>query len=869
VQPHRIQYAATVANRSSVEFGDDWDNPPSEQGPWLQRTKMVLRWVGAAIGLGVVVLLVFLLWSTRRPFPAVSGEVTIQGLNADVEIVRDDAGIPHIYASTAHDLFVAQGYVHAQDRFWQMDTWRHIGAGRLSEMFGEDQVETDAFLRTMGWVELAAKQYSRTSELGRTALAGYTAGVNAYLGQRSPAELGFEYTVMEAVNRNYTPEPWTAIDSILWGKVMAWDLRGNMDNEIARSMLLDDFSPAEVALFYPPYPEDHPVIVGNDADRIVGPGLSPSPPETMQTIRQTLRNVGLLDGVTGGGGVGIGSNSWVIGPERTATGAPILANDPHLGIRMPSIWYQVALHCVPRTEDCPFDVTGFSFAGMPGVIIGHNDRVAWGLTNLGPDVMDLYVERINPNNPLQYEVEGRWVDMEIRTETIEVAGGDPIETTVRVTRHGPIISDDYGILEDFTDNSGIPLPDHYAVALRWTALEDNPSLIDAVLGLDIATDFDTFREALRLFDVPAQNMIYADISGNIGYQAPGRIPIRQNWDGRMPVPGWNSEYEWSGFIPFDELPHLYNPPEGYIVTANNPVVDGSYPYLITADWNYGDRAHRILEMVAADSAVTIEAVAAMQFDTYNRHAERLLPRLLAVDVSSEDAIVLRAQEILSSWDLHNDAESAGAAVFEAVWRNLLMLTFHDDLEEDLWPAGGSRWSLAVAAMLDFPSLGVWDDKTTAVIEDADDILLAAFRAGVAEAEDLLGGTPDEWEWGRMHGAVFRNETLGESGVGLIEGRFNRGPYPVGGGSDIVNAVGWYADEGYEVTWVPSMRMIVDLGDLQNSRAIHTTGQSGHAYNSHYQDMIEDWAAGSYLPMRWDEENIRRNTEGVLALIPER
>ena len=321
MQPHRIQYAATVANRSSVEFGDDWDNPPSEQGPWLQRTKMVLRWVGAAIGLGVVVLLVFLLWSTRRPFPAVSGEVTIQGLNADVEIVRDDAGIPHIYASTAHDLFVAQGYVHAQDRFWQMDTWRHIGAGRLSEMFGEDQVETDAFLRTMGWVELAAKQYSRTSELGRTALAGYTAGVNAYLGQRSPAELGFEYTVMEAVNRNYTPEPWTAIDSILWGKVMAWDLRGNMDNEIARSMLLDDFSPAEVALFYPPYPEDHPVIVGNDADRIVGPGLSPSPPETMQTIRQTLRNVGLLDGVTGGGGVGIGSNSWVVGPERTATGA--------------------------------------------------------------------------------------------------------------------------------------------------------------------------------------------------------------------------------------------------------------------------------------------------------------------------------------------------------------------------------------------------------------------------------------------------------------------------------------------------------------------------------------------------------------------
>lgn len=858
-----------MANTSSVEFGDDWDKPASQRRPTLQRTKTALRWTATAIGVAVVVLLVFSFWSTRRPFPAVSGEVEITGLDGQVEIVRDEAGIPHIYAATVHDLFLAQGYVHAQDRFWQMDTWRHIGAGRIAEMFGEDQVDTDAFLRTMGWTELAARQYTQTSELGRTALAGYTAGVNAYLAQRSPAELGFEYSVLELVNRNYTPDPWTAIDSILWGKVMAWDLRGNMNAEIERAMLLDDFTPEEVGLFYPPYPQDHPVIVGDSAPRVSGPGLNPSPPSALQTISRTLSNAGRVDQVTGGGGVGIGSNSWVIGPERTATGAPILANDPHLGIRMPSIWYQVSLHCVPKTEACPFDVTGFSFAGMPGVIIGHNDRVAWGLTNLGPDVMDLYVERLNPDNPLQYEVDGRWVDMDVRVETIEVAGGDPVDLVVRETRHGPIISDDYGILEDFTDNAGIPLPEQYAIALRWTALEENPSLIDAALSLDLAADFESFRDALRLFDVPAQNMIYADIEGNIGYQAPGKVPIRENWDGRMPVPGWNSQYEWSGYIPYDELPSSYNPSEGYIVTANNPVVDGSYPYLLTTDWNYGDRAYRIREMVVADSDVTLDEVAEMQVDTYNRHAERLLPWLLGLDMSGEDGIVVRAQEILSSWDRRNDADSAGAAVFETVWRNLLTLAFHDDLEEDMWPTGGTRWSLAVAGMLPFEDLRIWDDQTTDTVESAEDILRAAFLAGVAEAEDLLGGTPDEWEWGRLHGAVFRNETLGESGVGLIESRFNRGPYPVGGGTDIVNAVGWYADEGYEVTWVPSMRMIVDLGDLQNSRAIHTTGQSGHAYNSHYQDMIEDWASGEYLPMRWDREDIRRHSEGVLALVPER
>ena len=284
-----------MASNSTVDFGDDYGKPVKHKWPWLQRIGFVLRWAATALFVGLVVLALFLIWSTRRPFPAVEGDVVISGLDAEVDIIRDEDGIPHIYAATMHDLFLAQGYVHAQDRFWQMDTWRHIGAGRVSEMFGDDQVETDSFLRTMGWSDLATRQYAETSDLGLEALEGYTAGVNAYLAHRSPAELGFEYTVLEAVNRNYTPEPWTAIDSILWGKVMAWDLRGNLGNEIARAMLLDDFTPEEVGLFYPPYPEEHPVIVGNAAPRVSGPGLSPSPPSALQTIAQTLGNIGLID----------------------------------------------------------------------------------------------------------------------------------------------------------------------------------------------------------------------------------------------------------------------------------------------------------------------------------------------------------------------------------------------------------------------------------------------------------------------------------------------------------------------------------------------------------------------------------------------
>ena len=273
-------------------------------------------------------------------------------------------------------------------------------------------------------------------------------------------------------------------------------------------------------------------------------------------------------------------------------------------------------------------------------------------------------------------------------------------------------------------------------------------------------------------------------------------------------------------------------------------------------------------MIEADPSIDLTDTALMQFDNHNRNGERIRPAFLALDFSGEDdEIYAEAQQVLASWDLDNDADSAGAAVFEAAWTHLLRLTFHDDLTEDLWPTGGTRWSLAMAEMLPFPSIRYWDDSTTPEVETRDEIVRSAFIAGVDEAREMLGDNPDDWEWGQLHGAVFRNETLGESGVGLIEGRFNRGPYPVGGGTDIVNAVGYYADEGYEVTWVPSMRMIVDLGDLDNSLAVHTTGQSGHAYSDHYQDMIEVWASGGHLPMWWERESIERHQEGTLRLVP--
>src|SRR5688572_18614518 len=509
-----------------------------------------------------------------RSFPQIDGEIQVAGLDGSVDIYRDAMGVPHIYASTSHDLFFAQGYVHAQERFWQMDFWRHVGSGRISEMFA-GEVKTDAFLRTLGWRQTAEAEWEQLSPESKAILLAYTDGVNAYLKDHKDTELSLEYAVLALpiLSPDYTIEKWTPVHSLTWGKAMAWDLRGNMGEEIERAVLLKTFTPEQVTQLFPAYPEDHPLIVNNIGDGSASASLDVSAFQgsnvSIQTLTAIENNAALLDSFLGPWNDGVGSNSWVVSGEHTSTGMPLLANDPHLSIQMPSIWFQVGLHCVEKTDDCPFEVAGFSFAGVPGVIIGHNDKVAWGFTNVGPDVMDLYIEKVNPDNPDQYEVNGEWVDFITREETIQVAGSEPVQLTVRATRHGPVISETYGPLkntndtddpefEAFKDRAGVPLPEQYAIALAWTALSPSTPF-EAIWGFDQAQNWDDFREAARNFHVPAQNLLYADVEGNIGYQMPGDIPIRARGDGTVPVPGWTDEYEWTGFIPFDEAPYTFNP----------------------------------------------------------------------------------------------------------------------------------------------------------------------------------------------------------------------------------------------------------------------------------------------------------------------
>ncbi|MFI1965664.1 penicillin acylase family protein [Streptomyces pathocidini] len=884
-------------------------------------------------------------WSVstvRASFPETTGSLKLKGLSGPVQVKRDGYGIPQIYADTDEDLFRAQGFVQAQDRFWEMDVRRHLTAGRLSEMFGEGQVETDAFLRTLGWRKVAQEEYdTKLSPAAKKYLQAYSEGVNAYLKDHKDSALSVEYAAL-GLTTDYTPEKWTPVDSVAWLKAMAWDLRGNMEDEIDRSLMSSRLTPKQIEDLYPKYPYDRnaPIVRSGSVDSAAksfdpkgGTGsTSPTTPATgaaagldgaaqgvqtqLGSLSKTLKDIPALLGPSGSG---IGSNSWVVSGKHTATGKPLLANDPHLAPQVPSLWYQMGLHCRSVSENCRFDTAGYTFSGMPGVVIGHNQDIAWGFTNLGADVSDLYLEKVTSDG---YLLDGKRRPFKTRKETIKVADGASREVTVRSTGNGPIVSDRNTELAKVGKEApvGDAAPDRgsgYAVSLRWTALTPGKSM-DAVFEMNAATDWDAFRKAARDLAVPSQNLIYADTEGNIGYQAPGQIPVRGKGtggrpaDGRYPAPGWDSRFQWKGYVPQSALPWEYNPSRGYIVTANQAVVNQEkYPYLLTGDWGYGARSQRITDLIESKikdgGKISTDDMQALQMDNGSEIAELLTPYLLKIGV--KDPLVREAQKLLEGWDYTQDADSAAAAYFNAVWRHTLKLAFGNKLPKELrvegqclsvrpaddagpledldgntrlvrecgerapdqaQPDGGDRWYEVVRTLLKDPENDWW--KTSGTVRNPgdrsrDELLAHAMDDARWELTSKLGKDIDTWSWGRLHQLTLKNQTLGTAGPGAIQHLLNRGPWNLGGGEAAVNATGWNAAGGYEVIWVPSMRMIVNLGDLDKSRWINLTGASGHAYSAHYTDQTEKWVKGELLPWTFTERKVEANTEDTLALIP--
>jgi len=765
------------------------------------------------------------------------GALTVAGLQSTVTVYRDQNGVPNIYADNTHDLFFAQGYVQAQDRLFQMDFQRRVGLGRLSEVLGEATLKTDQFLRTLGSGRAAAEDLAMLSDDTLAILQAYADGVNAFIAA-NPDKLPVEFRIL-----GYTPEPWQPLHSVAWGKMMAWNLGGNWETELMTAQLIEALGPEAAATLMARYPEEGPFIIPPEVKSFAGLGQI-----DMSQVWAIKRLLKVND-------PGVGSNNWVVAGSRTTTGMPLLADDPHLGMQIPSVWYANGLH------GAGFDVVGVVFPGVPGVVIGHNSRIAWGVTNLGPDVQDMFIEKINPDNPNQYEFQGQWLDMQVIEEPILVKGRtEPVIQTVRITRHGPImnaVSSDIG-------ESAPPL------AMQWTALQGTP-LSQAILRIDQAQNWEQFRAALQDFAVPAQNFVYADVEGNIGYQAPGWIPIRAAGDGTVPVPGWTGEYEWTGFIPYEELPFVFNPSVGYVATANNQAVPDSYPYLLTTDWAAPYRAQRIVELIESKPQLSPEDFAAIQGDVYPVPTDIFTPLLEPVDLAGGSAAVQQARAALLAWNRQMAADSAEPLIFELYQQKLISETLGDEIVaaggEELAAAYLSGFrnnsTQAVQRLTAEPDNIWWDDVRTPAVERRDDIVARALTLAVAELQGRFGDNAARWRWGDAHWTNF--DHLVFAAVSPLDGIFNRS-IPAMGSSFTVNAAGVDYDD-LTMNSGASFRQIIDLGDLNASQFIYTTGQSGNVFSPHYDDMVQPWQGVQYIPLRFDQADIQQTAQETLVLQP--
>jgi penicillin G amidase len=848
----------------------------------------ILRIIGLAL---VVVVLaaalgIFVFYNdlTRSPLPQHEGTLSLPGLTGEVEILRDAHGIPHIYASNPYDLFFAQGVTQAQDRWWQMEFARHIGSGTLQELTGQNEalMGTDVFIRT------AERDYAAADEATLAVVQAFADGVNAYLNSRGQHQLALEYRLLGLTGNAITIAPWTPVDSIVWGKVLAWNLSSTYASDIANAAVLEALGQDMLDDYFPPWPYDNPdkptILTEDDlplTDASAGDTASAWAPLARIAEPRMAGNIVSGELAFLGAGVGrergLGSNNWVSTGAMTESGTPLLANDPHLGIQMPAIWYEIGLHCQPVTEACPYDVRGFSLPPSPGVVIGHNARIAWGVTNAGPDVQDIYTIEVNPDNPLQYRYNDAWLDFTIRDETVNFAdGGAPVAFQVRETVWGPVINDnqldDAGALTGFNNDD--------PVALRYTG-SDTGSLVRSLVLLNQAGNWTEFRDALRFWDIPAQNFVYADVDGNIGYQMPGNVPIRAPGDdGRLPKDGTSDALAWQGYIPFDDLPRIFNPARDYIATANQAIVPLSYyarleeslgadaSYLISYDFAYGQRGQRIVSLMEQLAPLNSADYRAIHADSISVNALETMTIVRNIDFGDDGLNDYR--DWLAGWDGSFDADSPQAALFAAFGAHLIDNLFTDQLPEDVGIGNGLMF--AAIQLLDEPDNVWWDNASTEAVETRDAIVRASLEEAVAQITRLLGADRAGWRWGALHTSTFVSNPLGLSGIGLIEDMVNRGPTASPGGDQIVNATGWdafsaVAADDFGLTSLPSMRMIVDVANFDASLSIITTGQSGHPFSPHYADQIAPWTNVDYHPMLFTRAAVEASAASRLVLQP--
>jgi penicillin amidase len=764
----------------------------------------VIRRVLAVLGIIIVAVSGGSALFVLSSLPQVDGAVTVRGLRGPVTISRDRDGVPLITADSDEDAAFALGYVHAQDRLFQMELQRRYGAGRLAEIFGAPAVATDRLMRTLGLYRAAEAELPLLSPAVRNGLEAYAAGVNAFLATRR-GSLPPEFLLLR-----FRPEPWRPSDTLAWGKLMGLQLGGNYRGELVRAGLAKTLSQADLALLYPEYPSAGPSILSE-----LVPIYRALPLDRLHAALPDL--VGPI----------YASNNWVVDGEHSASRMPLLANDPHLGFGAPGFWYLARLKTPER------EVAGGTVAGTPFVVVGHNERIAWGFTTATADIEDLFIEKLDPTNPARYVIPGGTAGFVTREETIAVRGGIPVTITVRTTRHGPVISD---VISDALpggyDESG------YVLALAATFLDDDDRSAEALWRIDRAADWAAFTDALKNFVGPPQNIVYADRDGTVAYILPGRIPIRRHGNGWMPVPGWSGEYDWKGYIPFAQLPQAANPASGHFVTANNRIAPDTYPYFISRDWDLPNRAARIEALLAATPVQSPETSAAIEADTLSIMARQLVPLMTRIALPTGPA--REAIDRLRKWDFHMDADKVEPLLFTAWLRNFS----HSLFTARLGKAAAEYWDLRPAVIEKV--LGERRDWCNDADMSCDARLAGSLDAAIAELRRDYGPDMAQWQWRRAHIAEFVNPVFDR--VAWLRD-WIRVAIPTPGSYDTVNrGPSTIRDDAhpYRQRFGAGLRIITDMAAPSQSRMMVVPGQSGNPLSPHFADLLARWRNFAWL-----------------------
>jgi penicillin G amidase len=818
-----------------------------------------MKWIKRLAGALLTALLLAgagLAWYTQRALPITQGEISLRGAQGAIRIERDLHGIPSIHAESLLDAYFGLGVTHAQDRLWQLETHRRIAAGRLAEVFGPGALEADRFLRALGVRRTAALQWQALPESSRQQLQAYANGINAVLRQQLRAR------PPEFVILGITPEPWDPIDSLAWAIMMAWDLGGNWNTELLRLRLAlklpgDEPVVPRINQLLPPYPGEAPLVTADYAALFRSLKLDGSTTTASAAdIWQHLPEIAPESGVEG-----VGSNNWVVASSHTTTGKPLLANDPHLKLSTPALWYFARL-IVPGLK-----VVGATLPALPGVVLGQNEHIAWGFTNTGPDVQDLYIEQVDAQDPTRYRTPDGWAKFDSHSEVIKVKGQADVPVQVRSTRHGPVISD-AGTMPDVIGAKDKPA---FVLALRWTALDPAVDPVAPGALMQSASSVAQYVQATRGWVAPMQSMVVADGDGHIAMVAPGRVPVRKvdnDLKGQVPSPGWDARYDWAAWVPVDETPREFDPARGFIATANQCITAPDYPHYLTNDWALPYRQQRIEEMLRAKPKLSIDDMAKMQGDVKSLAVLKLLPYLR--NTQSKHPLVGAALAQFGAFDGSMDADSAAPLIYWAWQRQLARGIFMDDAGTALWDRSLATRSFqdALEGVMARNDASWCDDRNTikrreTCAQQNDEALARA----LTELQALQGDDPATWRWGQAH--QMRAEHRPFSRVPLLATIFEVRT-PVGGDTQTVNVsrVGLKPDastgELYLDEHGPSLRAIYDLGDLSQSRVMHSSGQSGIVFSSQYRSFVQAWAQVQYVPL-WAQGPAAQ----VLTIQPER